>query len=60
MAVVYTPQRFLSIGPGESENAARAWFTSPDIEQRSAPLRELVETFEPRYLRLRARRGEIA
>jgi quinol monooxygenase YgiN len=53
------PRRFLSIGPWTNAGAAQSFFRNPDIQERSAPFRELAESFEPRFLELKARRGEI-
>lgn len=52
------PRRFVSIGPWKMAEAAYEWFRKPEIEHRSARVRELAERFEPRFLDLRARRGE--
>jgi quinol monooxygenase YgiN len=54
------PRRFLSIGPWKSAEAANAWFTSPELQERSQPFRELAEHFEPRFLDLRVQRGQVA
>jgi len=53
------PRRFLSIGPWTSADAAQSFFTNPDIQERSAPFREVAESFEPRFLELQVQRGEI-
>jgi len=53
------PRRFISIGPWTSAEAARAFFTNPELQERSAPFRELAERFEPRFLDVRVRRGEL-
>jgi len=53
-------RRFVSIGPWSSAEAAHEFFTRPELNQRSQPLREVAERFEPRFLELRARRGQIA
>ena len=53
------PRRFLSLGPWTDRAAAEALFTRPDVQERSAPLRELADTFEPRFFELRASRGTI-
>jgi heme-degrading monooxygenase HmoA len=53
------PRRFISIGPWESPQAARAFFTDPELEERSAPFRELAEVFEPRFLDVQVRRGVL-
>jgi len=53
------PRHFVSIGPWTSAEAARSFFTDPELEERSAPFRELAERFDPRFLDLRVRRGEI-
>jgi heme-degrading monooxygenase HmoA len=53
------PRRFISIGPWTSAEAAQSFFTSPELQQRSAPFRELADRFEPRLLDLQARRGEV-
>jgi quinol monooxygenase YgiN len=53
------PRRFLSIGPWRSAEEAQAWFRRPGLQDRSAPLRELAESFEPRFLQLRVRRGRL-
>jgi heme-degrading monooxygenase HmoA len=51
------PRRFISIGPWTTAAAAYDWFRKPELEARSARLRELAERFEPRFLQLRARSG---
>jgi len=53
------PRRFISIGPWRSAEEAYEWFRRPDLEERSLPLREVAEKFEPRFLQLRVRRGEL-
>jgi heme-degrading monooxygenase HmoA len=53
------PRRFISIGPWKTADAAYEWFRKPELEARSARLRELAERFEPRFLQLRVRRGEV-
>ena len=52
-------RRFISIGPWKTADAAYEWFRKPELEARSAKLRELAERFEPRFLELRVRRGEV-
>ena len=54
------PRRFVSIGPWRSREEAYEWFQRADLQERSAPLRELAERFEPRFLELRVRRGQPA
>jgi hypothetical protein len=54
------PRRFISIGPWASPEAAREFFIDPELQERSAPFRDLAEVFEPRFLDLQVRRGEIA
>jgi heme-degrading monooxygenase HmoA len=53
------PRRFFSIGPWRSAEEAHEWFRRPDLQERSAPLREVAERFEPRFLELCERRGEV-
>jgi heme-degrading monooxygenase HmoA len=52
-------RRFISIGPWSTAEAAYEWFRKPELEARSEQLRALSERFEPRFLNLRIRRGEI-
>ena len=52
-------RRFISIGPWRTAEAAHEWFQRPELEIRSAGLREVAESFEPRFLNLRVQRGEI-
>jgi hypothetical protein len=52
-------RRFISIGPWRSSEEAYEWFRRPDLEQRSLALREVADRFEPRFLNLRVRRGEV-
>lgn len=52
-------RRFISIGPWRTAEEAYDWFRNPELEARSAALREVAERFEPRFLNLRVRRGEI-
>ena len=52
-------QRFISIGPWRSADEAYQWFRRPDLEERSMRLREVAERFEPRFLELKVRRGEL-
>jgi hypothetical protein len=33
---------------------------SPELQERPQPFRELAECFEPRFLDLRIRRGQLA
>jgi heme-degrading monooxygenase HmoA len=53
------PRRFISIGPWESAQSAQQFFADPELQERSAPFRELAERFEPRFLDLQVRRGEL-
>jgi heme-degrading monooxygenase HmoA len=53
------PHRFISIGPWSTAEAAYDWFRKPELEERSARLREIAERFEPRFLQLRVRRGRM-
>jgi heme-degrading monooxygenase HmoA len=52
-------RKFISIGPWKTAEAAYEWFQKPELEARSAQLREVAERFEPRFLHLRVKRGEI-
>jgi heme-degrading monooxygenase HmoA len=54
------PRRFISLGPWTSAEAAQSFFANPELQERPAPFRELAEVFEPRFLDLQARRGELA
>jgi hypothetical protein len=53
------PRRFISVGPWRSAEEAQAFFTDPQLQERSAVFEELAELFEPRFLTLASRRGEL-
>jgi heme-degrading monooxygenase HmoA len=52
-------RRFISIGPWRTAQAAYEWFQRPDLQTRSQALREVAERFEPRFLELKVRRGDL-
>ena len=48
------PTRFISIGPWDDKDAIAAWRSRLGYQERIAKLRDLLETFTPANLELRA------
>jgi hypothetical protein len=58
LPTVYTSADWLIYSRREDEFVRAV--TRPELEERSAPLRQVAARFEPRLLEFRVRRGEIA
>jgi len=48
------PSRFISIGPWDDKDAIAAWRSQLGFQERVGRLREMLETFTPANLELRA------
>jgi heme-degrading monooxygenase HmoA len=48
------PSRFISIGSWEDKDAIAAWRSQLDLQERVGKLREMLETYTPATLELRA------
>lgn len=51
------PQRFVSFGPWESDDAVAEWRQNPAFEEHVAKIRELVEGFTPHNMSVATEAG---